>query len=253
MSDALKRQLELLSVQIAEEKFGRKASWLLYSESSLDDLLASRDIVFEKKTVDDSGWENLWQNYIEEGWLTEKVYYCFKEKTFDDGRIAVFINPSLAFGTGNHPTTRLAARLLEKVAKAAVMLEIGTGSAILAIMASKLGYKAVYACDNDIRALKNAKENINSNCCDNIFLWAGSIRAVKPTFKPYLVAANIISTALKEIHPYILRLHPKYIVYSGILKKEGSSFISSLDMHGYQPEEVLHSKEWSGIRLKAET
>ncbi|MDR2400414.1 MAG: 50S ribosomal protein L11 methyltransferase [Deferribacteraceae bacterium] len=252
MSEHLRRELEELSVQIAEEKFGRKTSWLLYAEISLDPLLAAKDIVFEKKTVDDSGWENLWQNYIEEGWLTEKVYYCFKEKFFDDGRIPVFINPSLAFGTGSHPTTKLAARLLEKVAKAAIMLEIGTGSAILSIMASKLGYKAVYACDNDVRALKNAKENVDANCCENVFLWAGSVTSVKPTLKPYLVVANIITSALKEIHPYILTLHPKYIIYSGILKKEGNTFISSIDTHGYQPDEVLHSKEWSGIRLKAE-
>jgi ribosomal protein L11 methyltransferase len=251
MSGELRAELEKLSVHIAEERFGRKTSWLLYSETPLDPLFSSKDIVFEKKAVDDSGWEYLWQNYIAEGWLTEKVYYCFKEKTFEDARIPVFINPSLAFGTGSHPTTRIAARLLEKVAKAAVMLEIGTGSAILAIMASKLGYKAVYACDSDAMALKNAKENINANRCGNIFLWAGSITSLSPSFKPYTVVANIISSALKEIHPHILTLRPKYIIYSGILKKEGNSFISSIDTHGYHPDEVLHSKEWSGIRLKA--
>jgi ribosomal protein L11 methyltransferase len=252
MSGDLKGELERLSVHIAEERFGRRTSWLLYSETSLDELFSSKDIVFEKKAVDDSGWEYLWQNYIEEGWLTEKVYYCFKEKTFVDGRIPVYINPSLAFGTGNHPTTKIAARLLEKVTKTAVILEIGTGSAILAIMASKLGCKAVYACDSDAVALKNAKENISVNACDNIFLWAGTVTSIKPSFKPHIVVANIITSVLKEIHPYILTLRPKYIIYSGILKKEGSDFISSIDTHGYQPDEVLHSKEWSGIRLKAE-
>jgi ribosomal protein L11 methyltransferase len=252
MSEPLKAELSALSVHIAEERFGRRSSWLLYSETSLDALFTAKDIVFEKKAVDDSGWEYLWQNYIEEGWLTEKVYYCFTEKTFTDGRISVLINPSLAFGTGNHPTTKLAARLLEKVSKAAVMLEIGTGSAILSIMASKLGFKTVYACDNDARALKNAKENISVNNCGNIFLWAGGVTTLKPSVKPYLVVANIITSVLKEIHPHILMLRPKYIVYSGILKKEGNDFISSINTQGYRLDAVLHSKEWSGVRLKVE-
>jgi ribosomal protein L11 methyltransferase len=253
MSGALKSELEALSVQIVEEKFGRQLSWLLYAKIPLDDLLASKDVIFEKKTVEENGWENLWHNYIEEGWLTEKAYYCFKEKSFNDSRIPIFINPSLAFGTGNHPTTKIAARLLEKVSKAVVMLEIGTGSGILSILASKLGFKTVYACDNDPQALKNAQENISINRCGNIFLWAGSVASVRLALKPYIVVANIISSVLKEIHPHILTLRPEYIVYSGLLKKEGNGFLSSIDMHGYQPEEVLHMKEWSGVRLRAGT
>jgi ribosomal protein L11 methyltransferase len=251
MSLELKHELDRLEIQLAEELFHRRKSWLAYTEKNLDKIIATFDISFDKKDAESIGWETNWLNYIEDGWLTDKVFYCFRDASFNDDRVVVRINPAFAFGTGSHPTTKLAAKLLERVIKGATLLDIGTGSGILSIMASKLGCKTAYACDNDPQAIINAKENVAVNGCDNIYLWAGGIESFKSTLRPHVAVANILTPALQQIHPQILTLRPKFIIYSGILKKEGSDFVSSIFTYGYELEQVVHMNEWSAVSFKA--
>ncbi len=247
---SLKKKLVEQHIDIIEEKFNQRKSWLLYVKSSLDKLLETYEVEYTRLDVSDTGWDELWRNYLEDGWLTDKVYYCFEKKRFRDKRRTIRINPALAFGTGSHATTQIAARLLEGVAKGQTVFDIGTGSGILSILASIAGAKKVFACDIDAVAVMNAKENVGLNKCDNIYLWAGGIESFDPHARPSVVVANIITSVLTPLHPHIQTLRPKYIIYSGILNKEGESFFSSLDMHGYQPDNILRMKEWCGIRLK---
>jgi ribosomal protein L11 methyltransferase len=247
---ALKRELKKLKIDLVQESFRRRRSWLLYSRKDISPLLKLHSVEFTKERIEDTGWDTRWRNFLEDGWLTDKVYYCFEPKKFDDGRHVIEINPALAFGTGGHATTQIAARLLEPIAKGQEVLDVGTGSGILAILASMMGAKRVFACDIDAVAIKNAKENIAINKCSNIFLWAGGVDSVNTDFRSGIVVANIISSVLAKIHPHIITLHPKYIIYSGILQREGGEFFSTIKTHGYEPEAVLHIGEWSGIRLK---
>lgn len=250
MPAELKKQLKQMRIDIIEERFKRKKTWVIYSEKPLDRLLNKYDAEYNMIEVEDSGWEEFWKNYLEEGWLTDSVYYCFDDKTFDDGREVIRINPALAFGTGSHPTTKLAARLLEKVSKGAKVLDVGTGSAILAILASLKGAKCVYACDIDEVSTVNAHDNIKRNDCSNIYVWAGGITSVSTKLNPSVVVANIISSELVKLHPHILTLNPKHIIYSGILQKECSDFINTVKTNGYEPDEVINMEGWMGIRFK---
>lgn len=250
MPTILKKELATLGFNIIEEKFSNRKSWLLYSECPIEPLLDQSGVAYEVKDVADSGWETLWHNYLQSGWLTDNAYYCFQDKVFDDNRTIIRINPALAFGTGNHATTQIAARLLEPVVKGQTVLDIGTGSGILAILAEKNAAKEVYACDTDKVAVQNAKENIGLNSCGKIRLWAGGVESINPNTKITVVSANIITSVLLQLHPHILTLNPKYIIYSGIMKKEGDDFLASINMHGYQPDALLHMGEWSGLRFK---
>jgi ribosomal protein L11 methyltransferase len=250
MPTPLKRALKKLPIEIAKESFKRKKSWLLYSHKDISPILKEHNVEFKKENIADTGWEIRWRDYIQDGWLTDNAYYCFEPKSVGAGKIAIQINPALAFGTGSHATTQIAARLMENHVKGQTVLDIGTGSGILAILASMSGAHTVFACDIDPIAIKNATENITLNKCKNIHLWAGGIESINPKFKPNVVVANIISSVLQTIHPQIVTLHPKYIIYAGILKKDGGNFFSSIKTHKYEPESILHIKEWSGILLK---
>ncbi|MDR2869965.1 MAG: 50S ribosomal protein L11 methyltransferase [Deferribacteraceae bacterium] len=246
----LKRELKLKGLEIIEEKFKHRKSWLVYSVERLEELLQGYGVSFEQQDVEATGWEERWKDYLRDGWLTDSVYYCFDDKIFDDDRAVIRINPALAFGTGSHATTQIAARLMEGVVAKQKVLDIGTGSAILAILASLKGAKSVYACDVDAVAINNARENVALNGCENVHLWAGEVTSISTALKPNVVVANIITSVLQPLHPFILTLHPKYIIYSGITEREGPDFIAALALKEYQPDDILHMDKWCGVRLK---
>jgi len=250
MPTLLKKELAKQDIDIIEEKFNQRKSWLLYVNIAINKLLDRYGINYTCRNIKDTGWDKLWKNYLEDGWLTEKVYYCFDKKICKNKPLSILINPSLAFGTGGHVSTQIAARLLEKVANRQTVLDIGTGSGILAILASITGANKVFACDVDALAITNAKENIGLNRCKNIYIWTGGINSFAFKAKPTVIVTNIVTSVLIDLHPQILMYKPKYIIYSGILLKETEEFVSSIHIKNYQPDALLHMKEWCGMRFK---
>lgn len=248
LPDDLKNLFEELDIFIAEENFAGKNSFLVYSEDDISDILKAFHASFEMKDVVETGWQEKWKEYIKENWLTNNFYFIFEPKTFEDGRKTVYINPSLAFGTGAHPTTQIAARLLEKVAKNKSVLDIGSGSGILAILAEKSGAKIVEAFDIDPVSLPNCHENIVNNNCSKITAWAGDINDVGNK-KFDVVVANIISSVLKEISPTVNKITSQYIIYSGILESEYNDVINHLTPSGGHVCERLTIGGWTGVTI----
>lgn len=235
---------------VIEEDFKNETlCYTVYADENFSERLAELGLEYKVCDVDDTGWEENWKNYIQPGWLTDDIYFCFDNEKFDDGRMILRINPSLAFGTGSHGTTRVAAGLLCEVAEGKTVIDAGCGSGILAIAASLKGAKKVYAFDNDSVALNNTYENIKLNNRKNVFAWAGTSESMK-IINPEIYCANIITSVLKIIHPDALAQNPDYIVYSGILTEEYEEFMESLDLTGYTIEKTASINEWTGVRLK---
>lgn len=230
---------------VEEEFKGEGGFWLAYSEDELAGLIPEDYI--SKTPADDTGWEEKWKEFIKPGNLTETLRYDFDtDREPDSGTI--LINPSMAFGTGTHPTTRCAASLLERVCSGKTVADAGCGSGILALAAHKRGAERVYAFDIDPVALHNTYENIALNRAENIFAWAGGIESFGGSAE--VVAANIITSVLTLIHPSVLRIKPEYIVYSGILDSEYDEFINSLDLTGYRVTDTNAIEEWRGVVLR---
>lgn len=248
LPDELKKLFDQLEIFIAEENFAGKNTFLVYSDDDISDILKDFQASFEMKDVVETGWQEKWKEYVKEDWLTDDFYFIFEPKTFEDGRKTIYINPSLAFGTGAHPTTQIAARLLEKVAKNKNVLDIGSGSGILAILAEKSGAKIVDAFDIDPDSLPNCHENIKNNKCSKIKAWVGEIDEVGDK-KFDVVIANIISSVLKEISPTVNKIASEYIIYSGILKSEYDEIINSLIPKGWHVCEKLTIGDWSGATI----
>ncbi|MEP6509343.1 MAG: 50S ribosomal protein L11 methyltransferase, partial [Gemmatimonadales bacterium] len=145
---------------------------------------------------------------------------------------------AMAFGTGEHATTRGVARLLQNLSPMpANVVDIGAGSAVLAICAAKLGASRVVAVELDEDAIGNAEQNvIANNVEDRVHVIQGDATTLLPLLAPVqLVLANIISTVLKELLPIIAEsLAPGgHAILSGILQTETEVMLGEIEKGGW--------------------
>jgi ribosomal protein L11 methyltransferase len=241
--------IEMLSdkgIYPIQESFkGEGECFIIYYDETLPQII-DQDYI-SRTLVEETGWEDKWKEFIKPGDLTDNIRYEF-DADIEPNENTILINPSMAFGTGTHPTTRCAAQLLEDKCSGKTVMDVGCGSGILALAASKRGAEKVYAFDIDPVSLINVFENIELNKADNISAWAGTIESFSG--EADVVVANIITSVLNVIHPHVLELKPEYIVYSGILDSEYDEFIAGLDLDGYEVVESNQVDEWRGVLLK---
>ncbi|TAN63358.1 50S ribosomal protein L11 methyltransferase [bacterium] len=164
----------------------------------------------------------------------------------------IVIDPGMAFGTGSHATTKTCLKALLWLfsvdgaalsPRGASLLDVGTGSGILAIAAKKLGVKEVVANDIDAVALKVARKNARVNK-SAVFVSSATLEKTKGAFK--VVVANIISTELLRLAPSLkARLAPKgFLVLSGLLDIESSEVAKAFSLIGLKQVKSYSSKEW---------
>ncbi|MBZ4672590.1 50S ribosomal protein L11 methyltransferase [Deferribacterales bacterium Es71-Z0220] len=246
ITDELEASLKLLDIDIIEEDIYSQKEYIFYSDKKLSDLLESMNLDFVENNVDNLGWQEKWKEYLKPGLLTENVKYIFDEKDKVEGKKSILINPSLAFGTGNHPTTKIAAMLLEELSCGKIILDVGCGSGILSILASISGSVAVYGFDVDKVALSNTSENIALNKCDNIYVWAGGIDSIKQNITFDVVCANIISSVLLNIKDKLFSHAEKYLIVSGILINEKDNFLEKFRNNKFNVLKQMEMDNWFG-------
>jgi ribosomal protein L11 methyltransferase len=158
-----------------------------------------------------------------------------------DGRDAartVIIEPAMAFGTGDHATTRGVVRLLQRILRPGdVVADLGAGSAVLSIAAAKLGASRVAAIEIDPDAIGNAEENVERNgVSDRVTIVEGDAQVLLPLVAPVrLVLANIIAEVLRDLLPSIGRAltDDGAVILSGILLDERESMLETLRSGGW--------------------
>lgn len=241
--------LEENEIMLIEDDFDKRLMYTIYCEA--DFLEKVLPYIFDPtiKNVEDTGWEFKWKEFLQAGNLTENIRYVFDKDEYEPGR-DILINPALAFGTGNHPTTQLAATLLEEVCNDKSVLDVGCGSGILSIAAKISGAKSIYAFDNDSIAIGNTKENLILNNANDIFIWAGVIDSIKKGVKFDIVVANIISSVLLELKDSFIKLCPDIIIFSGILLTEKDEFLCNFDSKNYFLDKTIEKNGWIGLRYR---
>ena len=169
----------------------------------------------------------------------------------DDGSIAVTIDPAMAFGTGDHATTRGVARLMQTLPSMPdTVADLGAGSAVLAICAAKLGARRIAAIELDPDAISNAEENVDVNDVGGaVTIVEGDAAVLLPLVAPVgLVLANIISSVLLQLLPIIAKsLTPDgRAILSGILEEERPMMIEAIRNAGLAVvREDLEDNWWS--------
>ncbi len=151
----------------------------------------------------------------------------------------VLIEPAMAFGTGEHPTTRGVVRLMQQLPRMAeTVADLGAGSAVLAICAAKLGARTVTAIELDADAIGNAEENVATNgVAESVTVIQGDATLLLPLVAPVgLVLANIISSVLTGMLPVIRESLSAggHAILSGILTDERDSMLGEIRSGGWK-------------------
>lgn len=166
----------------------------------------------------------------------------------DPSRLVVTIDPKMSFGTGYHETTRLMLRLLERRLPAgARVLDVGTGTGILAIASVRLGAASAVGTDNDEWAVENARENVRLNgVADRVEIAAGTLPGGP---RPDLLCANLTLNDLRSLLPdFRAILRPGGILLaSGLLSADEGPIASALAAAGFSTEEIERENDWLAV------
>lgn len=172
-----------------------------------------------------------------------------------DPATTIVIEPAMAFGTGEHPTTRGVVRLMQGVIRPGdSVADLGSGSAVLSIAAAKLGAARVYAIEIDPDATGNAEENIATNHVgDRVAALEGDAGLFLPLVAPVrVILANIISSVLIELLPLMSMTlgEDGSIILSGILYEERDRMLQVLADGGWQVVAEDHEDQWWSVRAE---
>ena len=167
------------------------------------------------------------------------------------GRIPLYIYPGSAFGTGYHESTQVALELLEDTVKPGMkVIDVGTGSGILAVASLKMGATGVIATDNDPAVIPEIRENLRLNGIPDgvVDIRTGDLlRGIVETAD--LVCANIVFDPLTVMMPEIPKVLPVggKAVFSGLTVKERERFLEILTLGGLLPSSEAEKGDWWGV------
>ena len=175
------------------------------------------------------------------------------EKDAPARSVKVVIEPGMAFGTGDHATTHFCLEALDRALSerhGASVLDVGTGSAVLAIAARKLGAGRVVGTDNDPVAIRVALENAERNGAPNLELSTAELREVSGTFD--IVLANILANTLVELAEAITaKVAPRgLLVLAGILSNQAEEVLVPYLGRGLQLRTRVLRGEWAMLELE---
>jgi ribosomal protein L11 methyltransferase len=163
--------------------------------------------------------------------------------------IVLRVEPGMAFGTGTHETTRLCLAAIEKHFQGGSLLDVGTGTGILAIAAARLDPRArVAACDTDPLAVEVARENARLNgVADQIKFWSGTVNdATEPAD---VVCANLTADVIVPLLPALLAAARGRLILSGVLETQTEAVLLSLRESGAEAREVTRDGEWVAVAV----
>jgi ribosomal protein L11 methyltransferase len=164
----------------------------------------------------------------------------------------IVIDPGQAFGTGAHATTKLCLSLLLQLAAEGVqgsLVDIGTGSGVLAIAAAKLGFAPVLALDHDPESVRAAQENAQVNGVQLEIARADIRRDSLPALRGATVLANLLRPLLLELCERIEQA-PEHLVVSGLLREETDEVVQALVLqHGFSERSRMSEGEWAASWL----
>lgn len=235
-------------------------------KAALEDMRQWMDIGEGSITLDeteDLDWINNWKQFFHQFYIDDLLVIPSWEdvKVEDEGKMVLHIDPGTAFGTGMHETTQLCIRQLKKYVTADTeMLDVGTGSGILGILAIMFGAKNVVGTDLDPCAVEAVKENMESNNIpkDKFTMMIGNIITEKEVqdkvgYECYdIVAANILADVLIPLTPVIVNQLKKGGIYitSGIISQKEEVVKEAIEAAGLEVLEINHQGEWVNITAR---
>ena len=221
------------------------------------------DCTIQESQTEDKDWINNWKEFFHQFYVDDILIIPSWEemKPEDADKMVIHIDPGTAFGTGMHETTQLCMRQLKKyVTLETELLDVGTGSGILSIVALKLGAKHAIGTDLDPCAISATKENLEVNQIPegSMDVMIGNIiddRKVQEQvgFEKYdIVVANILADVLVPLTPVIIHQMRKGGIYitSGIIDEKEETVVEAVKSAGLEVVEVTRQGEWVSVTAR---
>ncbi len=199
-------------------------------------------------SVEDQDWTEEWKKSYSSFPVGNDFFVIpsWSVSTCPAGRFPIRIDPGQAFGTGTHETTQLTIEAIERwVEPHHLVLDLGTGSGILAIAARLLGAHRVFACDIDPVAVHVAHANIDRNAENNVWTFCGSVDAVR-SGSVGLGLCNLTAEVIVSLLPEIDRVLEArgIVVFSGILQEQNERVREVMDSYHFTIHEEFSRGEW---------
>lgn len=246
------RETVKVSIFVPEEK--SVAEYRSFMVERFNTLGITAEITADGMNEED--WSESWKQYYKPvplGRVT--IVPAWEEYTAREDETVIRMDPGMAFGTGTHETTRLVILMMQdEQLSGKRLLDVGTGSGILSICASKLGAKSCNAYDIDPVAVKVAAENARDGGCDNITVGVSDLLCgVDLSEGKYdICVANIVSDIiirmLPDISQYVKDEAP--IILSGIIEPRADEVRECIAKCGYKIAKEMKENDWLGIMIK---
>ncbi len=210
----------------------------------------------ETRTVNEEDWANAWKEYFHVTHIGKRLVIrpSWREYTPKPDEVVLTLDPGMAFGTGLHPTTRMCLEQLEQHVQPGMrVLDVGTGSGILSIVAALLGAERVYAIDNSSVAAESAAANVALNgLSERVEVVLGLLddaEATRMASQYDLVVANIIAQVIGSIAPQLARVMVPggLFIASGIIEARRQDAEGPLREAGLEPVGQVMIEDWLAL------
>jgi ribosomal protein L11 methyltransferase len=207
------------------------------------------------RSVDDADWNDAWKaGYVPQRIGRVVIVPSWLDEPIGPDEVALHLDPGMAFGTGLHPTTRGCLTLLQSISPMpSIILDVGSGSGILALAALRLGAERAVCYDTDPLAVEATLANAAANnLADRVTAYQGSLQP-EPTSEPYpLVLANLVAAVLIDLAD-ALATHTAAggtLVASGIIESRADEVLAALTAAGFALDGRLDDGEWASLHLR---
>lgn len=246
--DSFTEEDKLLQAYVSEENFNEDLLNAIIKEYKNKDV----EILVKKDHIPSQNWNAVWESDYSPVTVDKKLLIRAPFHSEDNSfELSIEIQPQMSFGTGHHQTTYLLSKhLLDIDFSNKKVLDVGTGTGVLGILASKLGASSVFGTDIEEGAVENAIENCERNKTDNFTIIKGDIELI-PSEKFDIVIANINKNVLKRHMPdYANLIKDNGILFlSGFFETDIPELIEFAKSHNFETIETFTKETWAVIKL----
>jgi len=209
-------------------------------------------IEFRFHIIEHQNWNEIWEEDYHPVFIgSEVVIRAPFHESFDSYSHVITIQPEMSFGTGHHPTTELMVEhMLELDFKGSDVLDLGTGTGVLAIFSEQLGAQSILAVEQDAHVVDNARENVLQNQCVNIDVEKGSAQDTWGGKHDYILANINVNALIGSMEAIASEVRPGgQVLMSGFYVDDVPALKEEAERHGLCFQEVKNRNRWAAIRF----
>lgn len=265
-SDALEiAHIDLIDEELLQKDRNKSVIHIYLSKNAnasetlafLKERLTAADIEYkiDNCTVDDTDWNENWKKYFKAFEIGDRLAVCPSWETYknNQNRTVISLDPGTAFGTGSHATTSLCLSELEKIVDSGTtILDIGTGSGILAIAGLLLGAKNAVGVDIDPLSVETAQKNAERNGVSKKSEFLCGDLAEKINGQYDVVCANIVADVIIRLFDNVkdYMKDDGFLIISGIIDIRADDVKKAIESHGFKTVKAVTREEWYAFVLK---